>query len=153
MTAINHKLNRGLTTLLLVLLSVSLCPATETGRILVNVEGIKPEQGGNLAFALFDAEGSWPKHNSALKRGIVPVSATTMQLEFNSVPLNNLYAVQVIHDKNGNNKLDFRWFPYPKPKEGVGVSNNNRRIGPPLYEKALFQADDSTTSIRVRLNY
>lgn len=153
MTAINRQLHKGLTTLLLVLLSVALCQAAETGRIVVNIEGIKPEQGGNLAVALFDSEGSWPKHESALMRGVIQATKATMQFEFNSVPLKSEYAVQVIHDENANNKLDFRWFPFPKPKEGVGVSNNSRRIGPPLYEQALFEAVDPTTSISIRLSY
>lgn len=153
MTEIFRQRHTGLTALLLILLSVSLCPAAEMGRIVVHIEGIKPEQGGNLAVALFDVEGSWPKHNSALMRGVIQATAATMQFEFHSVPLSSLYAVQVIHDKNANNKLDFRWFPYPKPKEGVGVSNNDRRIGPPLYEKALFPVDGATTNINIRLNY
>lgn len=139
--------------LLILLLNVPVCSAVEYGRIMINIDGIKSEQGGKLVVALFDTEGSWPKHDSVLSLKTIIVSGAAMQTEFDSIKLNSSYAVQVLHDKNSNGKLDFRWFPFPKPTEGVGVSNNNRRLGPPSFEKALFQTDDETTTISIQLDY
>lgn len=139
--------------LLFFLVATSNCLAAENGRIKVNIEEIKVDQGGNLIIALFNAEGSWPKHDSALFRKVVPVSETLMQVEFDQIILSKTYAVQVLHDKNRNDKLDFRWFPYPRPNEGTGISNNNSRIGPPSFEKALFSADNPETSIQIKLSY
>lgn len=36
-----------------------------------------------------------------------------------------------------------RRFPFPKPKEGTGVSQNHTRAGPPEYEKARVTVGDS----------
>lgn len=139
--------------LLFILISASNCFAVEDGTIQVNIEEIKVDLGGNLILALFNAEGSWPKHDSALSRKVVPVSGPSMQINFDQISLDSTYAVQVLHDANRNDKLDFRWFPYPKPSEGTGVSNNNRRIGSPLFEKALFLTDGPETSIQIKLDY
>lgn len=137
----------------LLLLFVTNIATADQGLIIVDIEQIEADRAGNLIIALFDAEGSWPKHDSALGRQTVPVSGSEMQVRFESVVTGRPYAVQVLHDSNTNNKLDFRWFPYPKPKEGVGVSNNNRKIGPPSFEKALFRADTNQTTIAIQLSY
>lgn len=143
-------------TLLAIILSLFVIPASfadQKSHILVTVEGIKAEQGGSLIVALFNAEGSWPKHDTALRREVMTVTGSTMQIIFEQVATDKKYAIQILHDRNGNDKLDFRWFPYPKPKEGVGVSNNNRRIGPPSYEKALFQVEGLETTLTIQLGY
>ena len=47
------------------------------------------------------------------------------------------YAVSVIHDENGNGKVDTNFIGIPK--EPVGVSNNPKpRMGPPRYKDAVF---------------
>lgn len=127
--------------------------SADTGDILVNIKGIKAEQAGQLIIALFDEKGSWPKHDSAVQRVKVPVSGPTAEIPLKVVAANKPYAVQVLHDKNSNDKLDMRWFPYPKPKEGVGVSNNNSRIGPPSFEKARFTTAGTETVISITLAY
>jgi uncharacterized protein (DUF2141 family) len=57
---------------------------------------------------------------------------------FDSLPHDSGYAIAVTHDRNGNDKLDMRWFPFPKPKEGAGVSRNHVRMGKPRYDQARF---------------
>ena len=127
--------------------------AESTGNILVDVKGIKADQGGMLIVALFDKKGSWPKHDSALRRQSVEVTDTARQIKFDQLPLNGTFAVQVLHDRNRNDNLDFRWLPYPRPTEGVGISNNNRRIGPPSFDKALFRLSEATMSISIEMDY
>lgn len=142
--------------ILALVLSLIVIPASfadQKNHIQVTVEGIRAEQGGALIVALFNAEGSWPKHDTALRRKVMTVTGSTMQIIFEQIATDHKYAIQVLHDRNRNDKLDFRWFPYPKPKEGVGVSNNNRRIGPPSYEKALFQVKGPETTLTIQLGY
>ncbi|MDB4987056.1 MAG: hypothetical protein JWN04_2234, partial [Myxococcaceae bacterium] len=63
------------------------------------------------------------------------------------------YAVSVIHDENKNNELDMRWLPWPKPKEGVAVSNDpDNRAGPPKWETAKFEVNANTT-VKATLKY
>jgi len=127
--------------------------ADDSGLILVEIVGIDAARGGNLIVALFDAEGSWPKHDSVISRKTIPVLGPALQVGFSAVATDQSYAVQVFHDSNRNDKLDFRWFPYPRPKEGVGISNNHQRLGPPAFEKALFNVGEPTTMITIQLNY
>jgi uncharacterized protein (DUF2141 family) len=127
--------------------------AGESGTILVTIAGIRADQGGTLLVALFDAKGSWPKHESALRRQSLAVSDATQRLSFDQLPADRSYAVQVLHDRNRNGRLDFRWLPYPKPSEGVGVSNNNRRLGPPSFDKALFRLRGAVSAITIEMGY
>jgi len=46
-----------------------------------------------------------------------------------------------------------RTFPFPKPKEGGGVSNNHTRMGPPQFAKARFALADSLRELRVIMRY
>lgn len=148
-----HSFLTLLVLVLSILLPISVSSADQGGTIRVTVEGVKAAQGGALIVALFDSDQSWPKHDAVVSRQVVKVTDTTMLIVFEKIETGQSYAIQVFHDSNRNNKLDFRWFPYPKPKEGVGVSNNNRRLGPPSYEKALFRTDQRRTDLTIKLGY
>ena len=48
------------------------------------------------------------------------------------------YALALIHDENGNGKVDTNWIGMPK--EGVGASNNaTGTLGPPSWRDAKFE--------------
>jgi len=126
---------------------------TLTGTIEITTINVKPEQGGNMLFLLSNSKDTWLKTNTAFMKKTVPADKDTISVVFDNVPYDSNYAVQVIHDKNENEKFDFRWFPFPRPKEGAGVSNNNFRMGPPEYDKARFKVDKSTTSITIEMRY
>ena len=123
------------------------------GDIEVIVEGIRTKEKGVLLVSLFKGQDGWLKTDSAVAVRTLPVTHDTIMTAFEQMPYDTSYAIQVIHDKNENGKFDMRWFPYPKPKEGAGVSNNNLRRGPPEYEKARFTLTESTRTLRIRLQY
>jgi uncharacterized protein (DUF2141 family) len=123
------------------------------GDIEVVVEGIRTKDKGVLLVALFRGEDGWLELGSAAALKIFPVTQDTLSVTFEHEPYDTSYAIQVIHDKNQNGKFDMRWFPYPKPKEGAGVSNNRLRRGPPEYDKARFALIGPTKTLRVRLQY
>lgn len=108
------------------------------GTLQVSVTGIRPRQGGVLLVALYRGRAGWLELDSAVAVERVPVSADSMMIEFESLPPDSGYAIAVTHDKNGNDRMDMRWFPFPKPKEGAGVSGNNVRMGKPKYDEARF---------------
>lgn len=60
------------------------------------------------------------------------------------------YAVSVIHDENGNRRLDKNFVGIPT--EGVGFSHNPRvTFGPPAFAKASFDTSrESTQTIRMK---
>jgi uncharacterized protein (DUF2141 family) len=78
------------------------------------------------------------------------IPAGTARLRFDGLP-HGKYAVAVIHDENGNAKLDtFAGIP----REGFGFSRNPPiRFGPPSFEAARFSIDDDAQRQQVKLRY
>ena len=61
------------------------------------------------------------------------------------------YAVALIHDENGNSKMDMAVF---LPKEGFGFSRNPAVVtGPPKFKAAAFAVDADEVSQRVKMKY
>jgi uncharacterized protein (DUF2141 family) len=61
------------------------------------------------------------------------------------------YAVALIHDENGNSKMDMAIF---LPKEGFGFSRNPVVVaGPPKFKAAAFAIDADEVSQRVKMKY
>jgi uncharacterized protein (DUF2141 family) len=128
-------------------------PGEPLGTIAVALEGIRTRDGGVLAVMLFRGGTGWLDPDSAFARVTVPVSADTARVLFQEVPFDTAYAIEVFHDRNGNGRMDMRWLPYPRPKEGAGVSNNAVRRGPPEFGKARFAVSDSLLTLRIFMRY
>ena len=124
-----------------------------TGTVRVTVTGIRAEQSGLLIVALYDHRSAWLRLDSARAVQRVPVTADSLVTAFDTLPYDSSYAIAVIHDHNGNDKLDMRWFPFPKPKEGAGVSQNHLRMGKPDYGQARFVVAGEVVDLRVALRY
>ena len=64
-------------------------------------------------------------------------------------PANGTYAIAVVHDENGNNKMDKAIF---LPREGFGFSRNPAiAMGPPSFKSASFAvAGDMRQSIKMK---
>jgi uncharacterized protein (DUF2141 family) len=61
------------------------------------------------------------------------------------------YAVQVIHDENGNQTLDR---PGLLPTEGMGFSRDApMRFGPPQWRDASFALDEPGATVRLSMRY
>ena len=61
------------------------------------------------------------------------------------------YAVALIHDENGNSKMDMAIF---LPKEGFGFSRNPVILtGPPKFKAAAFEIDADEVSQKVKMKY
>ncbi len=83
----------------------------------------------------------------ALRRS-VPAGQT--QLRFDALPVGG-YAAAVIHDENGNRKLDTA---LGIPREGFGFSRNPAiGFGPPRFSAARFAIDADGTREDVRMRY
>ena len=98
---------------------------------------MRADQGGELLVCLYDDPETWLKPERALRVVRAAPEGETVIVRLGDLPPGR-YALQVIHDKNLNGKFDMRTFPWPKPKEGGGISHNNFRMGPPRWEPALF---------------
>jgi uncharacterized protein (DUF2141 family) len=116
------------------------------GVVTVKIAGFKGTEGIALV-TLYDSEQSWLKVPKAVQVVRAKITGATLSIEFKDVKPGT-YAVSVIHDENKNNELDMRWLPWPKPKEGVGVSNDpETKAGPPKWASAKFEV---TTGITVK---
>lgn len=123
------------------------------GEVIVTAVGIRADQGGSLIFALYRDKAGWLDENKAYLKKIARAISDSMAVTFEGVPYDSMYAVEIIHDKNENGKLDMRKFPYPRPKEGAGVSNNTFRLGPPAWDKARFALAGPSVSVRIGMRY
>ncbi len=61
------------------------------------------------------------------------------------------YAVALVHDENGNGKMDLRLF---LPREGFGFSRNPKiGMGPPKFKSAQFTVGVDDASYAVKMKY
>ena len=58
------------------------------------------------------------------------------------------YAVSVLHDLNGNQRMDFE--PGGMPKEPYGMSGNDMNMGPPSFDRVKFQVEAEDIHLRIR---
>ena len=119
--------------------------------LLVHVVGVRAEQGGNLVVAVYASEDSWLERERARAVRTVPATADSLSLSFDDLAADSACAIAVFHDRNGNDSLDMRWFPWPKPKEGTGVSGNQG--GRPQYAKAAFVPGEADGPLRIEMRY
>ncbi len=61
------------------------------------------------------------------------------------------YAIALLHDENGNDKMDMAIF---LPKEGFGFSRNPAVVtGPPKFKSAAFPMSDADSRQMVKMKY
>lgn len=122
------------------------------GTVTVKITGFKGSEGVALV-TLYDSEQTWLKIPKAVQVVRAKIVGSALTIDFKNVKPGT-YAVSVIHDENKNNELDMRWLPWPKPKEGVGVSNDpETKAGPPKWEGAKFEQPAGGTTVKVTVKY
>ncbi|GEM_PF-2134878 len=122
----------------------------------VVISRIDHQRGGHLIIALFDSPARWPDLSQA--RAIKKLAPQDIMLEirFNGLNLDRLYAIQAIHDENDNGRLDINVLPWRGPlgpKEGVGMSNNYIPHFAPRFAPAAFSPGDTTQPLEIQLIY
>lgn len=125
----------------------------ELGVLTVQISKVDIRKGGTLHVALFESKDGWPKLKAAAKSYQLLATEEIIEVQFADLPYAQSYAVEIHHDENDNGKFDMRWFPYPRPKEGVGVSNNKFGFGPPDFTDARFSLDSPQKSINIQMYY
>ena len=83
-------------------------------------------------------------------RHVVITAKEGAHTSFTGLPAGT-YAVSVVHDENGNGKMDKAVMV---PSEGFGFSRNPRVLfGPPSFKAASFKVDSGTVSQTVKMKY
>lgn len=121
-------------------------------RLSITATGFK-NTTGQAIIALYSSKETWLKSDRALRLQTVAIVGSSVTVTFDTLSPGT-YAASAIHDENKNGKLDMRYFPIPRPREGAGVSNNARKaLGPPSWDDAKFVLGDSASAITFRIRY
>lgn len=120
------------------------------GDLAVTISGVK-EPLGIIGCALFNKEAGFTKRSSA-----IAVSGEKASLAGNSCVFKGLedgtYAVAVLHDTNGNQKMDFSALGLPA--EDWGMSNNVRpSFRAPTFKESSIKVGASPLTISVKLDH
>lgn len=122
----------------------------QTNDLTVQITGLKSNAGKCLVALYKDKKGFPTEAKDALKTVTATIKDGKCTAVFSNVASGE-YAVSVVHDENGNGKLDTNFIGIPK--EGIGTSNNAKSsFGPPSYEASKFQFG-KINSINITLNY
>jgi uncharacterized protein (DUF2141 family) len=122
--------------------------AVELG-LTVRVVGLRSGRG-RVAVALFDNPKAFPKQERALQGGLAEISDGSATFSFSGLAPGR-YAVAVLHDENGNNRMDFNWVGIPL--EGYGFSRDAHALfGPPSFDEAAISLE-STSRIWIKARY
>ena len=123
--------------------------AQDFGKIVLNIDGA-PNDSGKVVAALFDNPDGFPEELSrGQQRGAAAVVDGQGIIIFENVPFGN-YVLAVFHDENDNGELDKN--KRGIPVEALGVSNNVKlKLGPPKFDKALFEISEKKTELTVSL--
>lgn len=143
------RIGRRTSALLAALAAVPLVSAMPVASLELSIAQLRSAKG-SIRVCLTADPVNFPRcvdDRDAVTRSI---PAGQHSLSFPALPLGD-YAVAVIHDENGNRKLDtFAGIP----KEGFGFSRNPAiRFGPPRFEAARFELAGDARTQQVRMRY
>lgn len=134
--------------LLSTLLALCLFPAMSQAELLkltVHITGIDPA-AGNLEISLFDSEENFLKKPWSQKSGKISEDGTST-VSFSALPAGE-FAVVVVHDANGNNKLDNGFLGFGAESYAYSENPENLRwyrflFGKPGFEETVFEMTES----------
>jgi uncharacterized protein (DUF2141 family) len=140
---------RGRLALAAMLAAVTLGGAAPVGRLDVTVDHLRSDKG-LIRVCLTADPKNFPNCVDDARATTRSVPAGSRLIHFPGLPRGD-YAVAVIHDENGNAKLDtFAGIP----REGFGFSRNPViRFGPPRFSAARFTLDSDAESQQVLMHY
>lgn len=124
-----------------------LASAVQAAELTVTITDIREAQG-SLMVAVVDSDAAWNNQAKPVAAQKVTAVKGEMTLKFADLPAGK-YAVQVMHDENGNNQLDANFLGIPS--EGYGFSNNPNVMRRAHFDEAVFEIDADSKAITIRL--
>lgn len=120
------------------------------GTLELNVDGLRSTKG-IVQICMTTRPDKFPScKGDPLAHEIGVPAASAREVRFTNLPSGG-YAIALIHDENGNAKLDTA---LGIPREGFGFSRNPPiSFGPPKFDKARFAVVGGETSQRVKMKY
>ncbi len=125
--------------------------STPKGCIAIRINNVRNSEGV-LGIALFKSEQGFPeKPEKAFALASIATNESPGEVIIENIPYGT-YALSILHDENGNKKMDKTWIG--KPKEGFGTSNNPKiRFGPPEFDESGFVLDRETITMSIDMKY
>ncbi|WP_404479472.1 DUF2141 domain-containing protein [Novosphingobium sp. BL-52-GroH] len=118
--------------------------------VTATVTDLRSSKGQVLACLTTRADAFPDCEKDPLAHKLKVPAAPEVHLDFGTVPAGH-YAVSLVHDENGNGKLDTRLMI---PREGYGFSRDAPvRMGPPRFERAAFAVEGETVRLTIRMRY
>jgi uncharacterized protein (DUF2141 family) len=111
------------------------------------------DSGGRILVAVFDQAESFQtmQQDKRIAAAILPLDGTSTRLVLGGLRPGR-YAASVVHDTNGNGKLDTNLIGLPT--EGYGFSRDARGVmGPPSFEAAAFDLPPTGGKQTITLGY
>ena len=119
---------------------------TAAAALTVTVTNVATEDG-QVRIAVYDEETWLDTERRVAREFVAPLSAT-VSATFELSP--GTYAVAVLHDVNGNGRMDYGFMRMPK--EPYGFSNGVvPRFGPPKFDDSAFAVADDDVDITIEL--
>lgn len=127
-----------------------LLAASPVGELRVDLANLRNAKG-TILVCLSGNPKHFPDCGSDPAARMLRATAANVQgLVFSQVPAGD-YAVSVMHDENGNAKLDA---VMSMPREGFGFSRNPVvRFGPPKYRDVRFSMTAAAMRVPIRMKY
>jgi uncharacterized protein (DUF2141 family) len=121
------------------------------GDITVTMSGFRNAKG-TMRISLFASPQGFPgDHRRAVRTGQGAIRDGRATFTFLKVP-HGTYAIAVLHDENGNGKMDTNFLGIPT--EGGGASNDApARFGPPKFAAAKFILRSARLALRIHIRY
>jgi uncharacterized protein (DUF2141 family) len=125
---------------------------TGQGTLIIQIEGLRDSTGW-VNVSVFDVAEGFPQDSTRVYRSatVKLASAGEVTVTFEGLSYGD-YAIAVLHDANGNGRLDTGLLGIPS--EGFGFSNNPRPgFGAPSFESCRFRFDRPQVTLRLGLRY
>ena len=121
-----------------------------SSNVLIEVSGFKNTRG-TLNCRLFTKAADFPDGEGILTIR-VPIAGQNTSCSFPNIEPGS-YAIAVVHDENGNGKLDKNFVGVPS--EGYGVSNNKTyALSAPKWNESTFTlSTNESKTLKVNLRY
>jgi uncharacterized protein (DUF2141 family) len=117
--------------------------------LVITVENIRNAKG-DMRVSVYSSPAEWPDKSARDHDQAQKARAGSVVFRYDLPP--GTYAVNGLHDENGNGKMDTDFFGIPK--EGYCFSNNVRPVlSAPSFESASFKLPPDGAAIAMRMMY
>lgn len=121
------------------------------GVLTIRMIGFREDHGQALASLFRNPNGFPGNTNLAYRIKAACITNNAADVEFVDIPFGE-YAIGVLHDENGNARMDTNWMGVPL--EGYGASTNpGAETGRPSFEAARFSLQSASRVITIKLVY